>query len=77
MVSNHFRGQDCVVTRAASGIGLAVFSTSIMGETLATEPPVDAIPADEAARIILTAQRREAFASGDAEAVFRTPRDRR
>jgi hypothetical protein len=76
-----------------------------MGEAVHTEPPEDAIPADEAARIIvagvpdqprelwrmyaaspekvegylqyLAAQRREAFASGDAEAVFRTPRGRR
>lgn len=91
-----------------------IFSTSIMGETLDTKPPEDAIPADEAARIILAgvangegiiafpdqprelwrmyaatpekvegylqdlaAQRREAFASGDAEAVFRTARDGR
>lgn len=91
-----------------------IFSTSIMGETLDTKPPEDAIPADEAARIILAgvadgegiiafpdrprelwrmyaatpekvegylqdlaAQRRTAFASGDAEAVFRTARDGR
>jgi NAD(P)-dependent dehydrogenase (short-subunit alcohol dehydrogenase family) len=88
-----------------------IFSTTIMGETLDAKPPADAIPAEEASRIILAgvangegiiafpekpkelwrlyakspekaegylqdlaSQRRAAFASGDAEALFRPAR---
>ncbi len=90
-----------------------IFSTTIMGEVLDTKPPEDAIPAEEAARIILAGvangegiiafpdkprelwrryasspqdvegylrdladQRRAAFASGDAAALFRPARPR-
>lgn len=89
-----------------------IFSTTIMGETVDAKPPEDAIPAEEAARIILAgvangdgiiafpdkprelwrlyasepdkvegylrhlaAQRRAAFASGDAAALYRPARD--
>lgn len=76
MVDNHFRGQVCVVTGAASGIGLAV------GEALLEHGAVVVLADLDPDRLTAVAQRLSAHvgrvhSAGDAEAVFRTARDGR
>nr|WP_194945917.1 SDR family NAD(P)-dependent oxidoreductase [Mycolicibacterium malmesburyense]CRL71276.1 short-chain dehydrogenase/reductase SDR [Mycolicibacterium malmesburyense] len=90
MLDNHFRGQVCVVTGAASGIGLAVGEALLEHGAVVVLADLDPdrltavaqrlsahVGRVHSAAVDLAAQRRAALASGDAEAVFRTARDGR
>ena len=72
MVSGHFDDKVCVVTGAASGIGLAVSQApkQLWRQYCSAPETVDSY-LQQVAR-----QRRSAFASGDVAALFRSPRDR-